>query len=170
MTGFRSTRIGWRPIYPLLLAFSFSCFIGTLASDIAYWRTADVMWTDFSDWLVTVGVIVGYATLMVALIESFILRSGRLYRPTWLYAIGMIVALILATFNMLVHTRDAWTSVVPWGIALSALVVVIAIVTGWTTRETYEPVISREPAIPPEPTVAREPAVPRELARSKVTG
>jgi hypothetical protein len=78
----------------------------------SYWRTADIVWADFSDWLVTVGVIFGYVTLVVALIEIFVLRTGRLYRPNWFFPIGMVVALILATFNMLVHTRDAWTSVV----------------------------------------------------------
>ena len=41
-----------------------------------------MMWADFSDWLLTVGVIVGYATVVVALIETFAIRSplrgGRL--------------------------------------------------------------------------------------------
>jgi uncharacterized membrane protein len=41
------------------------------------------------------------------------------------------VALVLATLNMLVHTHDAWTSVVPWGLTLSALVVLILLFTGW---------------------------------------
>jgi uncharacterized membrane protein len=45
--------------------------------------------------------------------------------------IGNLIALVLATFNMLIHTRDAWTSVVPWGIVLSAVVVVIFLFTGW---------------------------------------
>jgi uncharacterized membrane protein len=169
MASLRSTRIGRRPLYPLLLAFSISCFIGTLVSDIAYWRTADVVWADFSDWLVTAGVIVGYVTLIVALIEIVILRSGRLHRPNWLYAIGMIVALILATFDMLVHTRDAWTSVVPWGAVLSVLVVVIVLIASWMTRETYERE-TYEPAISCEPPIFSGPAVPREPASSKVTG
>jgi uncharacterized membrane protein len=138
--GFRSTaRIGGRAFYPLLAAFAVSCFVGTLAADIAYWRTADLMWADFADWLVTIGVVVGYVTILVALIEVFGLRSERLRRPTWPYAVGNIVTLILATLNMLVHTRDAWTSVVPWGLVLSAAVVVVALVTGWVTRETYAP-------------------------------
>jgi uncharacterized membrane protein len=137
---FRSTaRIGRRPFYPLLAVFAVSCFLGTLAADIAYWRTADLMWADFADWLVTIGVVVGYVTILVALIEVFGLRSGRLRRPTWPYAVGNIVTLILATLNMLVHTRDAWTSVVPWGLVLSAAMVVVALVTGWVTRETYAP-------------------------------
>ena len=166
MTGLRSTQIGWRPIYPLLLAFSISCFIGTLASDIAYWRTADVVWADFSDWLVTIGVIVGYATLVVGLIELFILRSGRLYRPPWLYAIGMIVALILATLDTLVHTRDAWTSVVPWGIVLSALVVIVAVAAGWMKRETDEPsyrvnLPAPRTCHPARAAITREPATRR---------
>jgi uncharacterized membrane protein len=138
--GFRSnTRMDGRPFYPLLVAFAVSCFLGTLATDIAYWWTADMMWADFSDWLVTTGVVVGYVTILVTLIEVFGLQSGRLHRPTWPYAVGNIVALILATLNMLVHTRDAWTSVVPWGVVLSAVVVVVALVTGWVTRETFAP-------------------------------
>jgi len=89
----------------------------------------------FSDWLVTIGVVAGYATLVVAVVEVFLMRKGRLHRPTPLFAIGMIVALIVAAFNAFVHTRDAWTSVVPWGVALSASVVFIALVVSWTTDE-----------------------------------
>ncbi len=38
---------------------------------------------------------------------------------------------MLAFFNVLVHTRDAWTSVVPWGLTLSVITVLILPVTGW---------------------------------------
>jgi uncharacterized membrane protein len=130
------TRIGRLPFYPWLLAFSVSCFIGTLVSDIAYWRTANIVWANFSNWLVTAGVIVGYTTLVVALIEVFLLQRGRFHRSNWFYAIGMIVALGLATIDMLVHTRDAWTSVVPSGVALSAAVVIVALLTGGVARNT----------------------------------
>jgi len=37
--------------------------------------------------------------------------------------------LVLAFFNNLVHSRDAWTSVVPTGLILSALTVAVMIVT-----------------------------------------
>jgi uncharacterized membrane protein len=152
MAHFRFARIDRRPLYPLLLAFAVSCFLGTLATDLAYWRTADVVWADFSDWLVTIGVVVGYATLVLAVIEIFVFRRRHFYRPNWLFTIGMIVALVVATFNALIHTRDAWTSIVPWGVVLSAIVVVLALVAGWTTtrtyRETYKTAGSREPVNP----------------------
>ncbi len=126
--------MGRRPFYPFLSAFAASCFLGTLATDLAYWRTADIMWADFSAWLVTVGVVVGYVTLVVALVELIV---GRTLRPSWLYVLGMVAALILATFNMLVHTRDTWTSVVPWGLVLSAAVVVVWLIATCMKRETY---------------------------------
>jgi uncharacterized membrane protein len=136
---YRSTvRIGRRPLYRRLAAFAAACFVGTLATDIAYWRTANVMWTDFSDWLLAVGVIVGYVAIVVALIEAFAIRSPLRGWMTWWYAIGSVVALILATFDMLVHTRDAWTSVVPWGLVLSAAIVLVLILTGWLTRATRD--------------------------------
>jgi uncharacterized membrane protein len=59
-----------RPFYPLLWAFAASCFLGTLVTDIAYWRTADIAWVDFSDWLVTAGVIIGYWRLWSLLLKS----------------------------------------------------------------------------------------------------
>jgi uncharacterized membrane protein len=39
--------------------------------------------------------------------------------------------LILAIFNVLIHTRDAWTSVVPTGLILSIVTVLILPITGW---------------------------------------
>jgi uncharacterized membrane protein len=109
-----------------------------LATDITYWRTANIMWTDFSDWLLTVGVVVGYVAIIVALIEIFAIRSPRRSRPAGWYALGSVVALILATLDMLVHTRDAWTSVVPWGLVLSAAIVLVLILTGLMTWQTYD--------------------------------
>jgi uncharacterized membrane protein len=114
----------------LLAPISSACFAGALLTDIAYWRSTEIMWANFSAWLISAGVIVGYLGAIVGLID---LLNSRVLRPrisVWLYLIGNAVALILATINMLVHTRDAWTSVVPWGLALSAAVTAILLITG----------------------------------------
>ena len=42
-----------------------------------------------------------------------------------------LIVLVLAFFNNLVHAADGWTSVVPWGLTLSALTVLVMLVTGW---------------------------------------
>ncbi len=105
-----SVGVGRQPFYRWLAAFSASCFVGTLVTDIVYWRTADMMWSDFSNWLLTVGVIVGYVTIIVALIETFAIRPPLRRRPTWPYAVGHV----------------------------AAAVVLVLVLTGWMTRETYD--------------------------------
>lgn len=128
----RSTaRIGEHPIHPMLVPFPIACFVGTLLTDIAYWRTANMMWADFSAWLVTVGVIFAYLAAIAGLVDFLSNRLIRAQAPAWPHVIGNLIVLVLATLNMLVHTRDAWTSVVPWGLALSTAVVLILLFTGW---------------------------------------
>jgi uncharacterized membrane protein len=127
-------RIAKHPAYPILVPFPIVCFIGMLLTDLAYWRTADMMWADFSAWLVAAGVVVGWLAVVVGLIDYLGNRLIGEQAPVWPHTVGNLVALVLATLNLMVHTRDAWTSVVPWGLALSAAVVLILLFTGWLGR------------------------------------
>jgi uncharacterized membrane protein len=124
-------QIAKHPIHPMLVPFPIVCFVGALAADIAYARTAEMMWADFSVWLLVVGTVMGVLAGIAGLIDFLGNRLIRAQRPAWLHMIGNIVALLLALLNTLVHTRDAWTSVVPVGLILSAIVVLILSVTGW---------------------------------------
>jgi uncharacterized membrane protein len=93
-----------------------------------------MMWADFSAWLVTTGVIFAYFAAIFGLIDFLGHRSIRAQPRAWPHAIGNVVLLILATLNMFVHSRDAWTSVVPWGLALSAATVLIVTFTVFMGR------------------------------------
>lgn len=128
----RSTaRIAGHPIHPMLVPVPIVCFVGALITDVTYFATANIMWADFSTWLITIGVIMGVLAAIAGLIDFLGNRLIRTRRPAWPHVLGNLLVLVLATFNMLVHGRDAWTSVVPTGLILSALVVLILPVTGW---------------------------------------
>jgi uncharacterized membrane protein len=58
-------------------------------------------------------------------------RHIRDLRAVWIHAGGNALALVLAIANAFVHSRDAYTSVVPTGLVLSGLTVAILFVTGW---------------------------------------
>ena len=124
-------RIGSHPIHPMLVPIPIACFVGALLTDLLYWRTAAMQWANFSAWLVTVGVLVGWLAAIAGLIDFLGNRFIRAQPPAWPHFIGNAIALTIATVNMLVHSRDAWTSVVPAGLILSAVTVVLLLFTGW---------------------------------------
>jgi uncharacterized membrane protein len=118
-----------RSIYARLILVPTLCFIAALATDIVYTQNADMMWTNFSAWLLAIGLATAGLATLALLIDWF--RNRRLpgHRAPWLQLIGNLVVLVLGLFDNLIHTRDAWTSVVPTGLTLSALTVVAILVT-----------------------------------------
>ena len=54
-----TAQIARRPIHPMLVPVPIVCFIGALITDIMYLVTAEMMWEDFSAWLLSVGFIIG---------------------------------------------------------------------------------------------------------------
>jgi uncharacterized membrane protein len=129
-----TVQVAKRPIHPMLVSFPIVCFVGALVTDVAYASTAEMMWADFSAWLLAVGMITGVLAAIAGLIDFFSNRLIRTHALAWLHMIGNLVVLLLALLNTLVHTRDAWTSVVPLGLTLSAIVVLILCFTTWLGR------------------------------------
>ncbi|MGC1301227.1 MAG: DUF2231 domain-containing protein [Caulobacteraceae bacterium] len=123
--------IGGHPIHAMLVPIPIVCFFGTLVTDIVYWRTEIMMWADISAWLLAVGLVVAVFVVLAGVADFFGDRRIRSLRQAWVHGIGNGVALVLAIFNAFVHSRDAYTSVVPTGLVLSALVVLILLVTAW---------------------------------------
>jgi uncharacterized membrane protein len=128
----RSTaQIAGYPIHPMLVPFPIACFLGALITDVAYWRSAQMMWADFSAWLLAIGLVMGGLAAVAGLIDFLGNRLIRTQAPAWPHMLGNIVVLLLALLNSFVHTRDAWTSVVPLGMTLSSITVLIMLATGW---------------------------------------
>jgi uncharacterized membrane protein len=123
--------VAGRSIFRLLVSFPIACFCAALATDIAYSQTAQMLWADFSAWLLAAGGIVGALAFIAGFIGIVADRTARRRGAAWLPLVGGLVVLVLALFNNLVHSRDAWTSVVPTGLALSAVTVVAMLITIW---------------------------------------
>lgn len=126
-----------------LKALAASCLLGALATDIAYWRTTDFLWADFSDWLITAAVVVGAVAFLVALVEA-LLRRRRGPFP-WILGLLNVIAWLLAVADMFFHTRDSWTSVAPWGLALSFLAVLFVFIAEWMQHATSASRLAEEP-------------------------
>ncbi|WP_413708757.1 DUF2231 domain-containing protein [Rhizobium sp. Rhizsp82] len=109
------------------LHFAAACFTGALITDIAYSQTAEMTWANFSAWLLTAGLLLGGLALLAGLVD---LARGR-FRfaggAALLYVLGNIAVFVVSLFNAFIHSRDAWTSVVPTGLALSVVAFVLMI-------------------------------------------
>jgi uncharacterized membrane protein len=117
-------------VHRFLMSFPVACFVLVLLSDIAYWRTSFLMWHDFSSWLLFAGLVGGLFAVIAGAVGLFFYPRVRLGWPYWL---GTLVTLCLGLVNSLVHAGDGWTAIVPAGLALSALTVLVMIVTAWFT-------------------------------------
>ena len=141
------TRIDGHPFLRFVAAFPIAGFAGALVTDVAYALTADMIWSDFSDWLLAVAAVMGLIGGVAGLVE--LLRNPLLRRQgaAWLTALGCGVTLALGILNNLVHSRDAWTSVVPQGVVLSAATVIIMLVTLAIGVTRVFPIVIAEPAL-----------------------
>jgi len=120
------------PIHPLLVSFPIAYFTAAFVSDLAYWRTAAVLWETFSDWLITAGLVMtGFAAIAFVI---DLIRGKRMDRLTWPHAVGYALAVLLSLLNAFVHSRDGYTAVVPTGLTLSGLVVLTLLITGLMGR------------------------------------
>ncbi|HWE99189.1 MAG TPA: DUF2231 domain-containing protein [Caulobacteraceae bacterium] len=126
-----TARIAGHPIHPMLVPFPIACFAGTLLCDIAYAATAQMQWSNMAAWLLAVGLVISIFVVVAGAIDFLGDRRIRNLQAAWIHSVGNGVALCLAILDLLVHSRDAYTSVMPEGLGLSVLVVLILFVTGW---------------------------------------
>lgn len=126
-----SANAGGHPIHGLLAAYPVACFTGAFLTDIAYAETYNMQWANFSIWLITAGCVMGVLAALAGIVDYVLRRRARTRRPGPVHTLGNLLVLVLSIVNAFVHSRDAYTSVVPTGIILSGIVAVLVLVTAW---------------------------------------
>src|SRR5882672_7255485 len=114
-------------LHPTLIASGAALLAAAFATDFVYWRTLLFQWNNFSIWLLTGGLVLAALAGMILLLEAVLQRVGRI---SWWRFIGFTVAALVSLLNAFVHSRDAYTAVVPEGLILSAIVTVVLVVLG----------------------------------------
>lgn len=122
------TRCALHSLNAVLLAGALALFLGTLLSDIVYFRTYEIQWNNFSSWLLAGGLVVGAFVFLAAVIELF--RNRWRVWPVLIYALLLLATWVLGFIDALVHAKDAWATM-PGGLVLSVIVVVLACAALW---------------------------------------
>lgn len=118
-------------LHPFFVSLGGTLLIAAFASDIMYSQTSLIQWSNASEWLIAVGLVFALIAAIVLLIE--VLARGA--RISWLDFVLLAAAALLSLVNAFVHSRDAWTTVVPQGMwlsGISALLLLIVGLRGWS--------------------------------------
>ena len=123
------------PISAILLPIPIICFIGALATDLAYDGSGgNLIWVNFSSWLIATGLLFGGILIVLMLIDMFRLPELR-SSEGWAGFVLLVAAWVVELINSLVHTRDGWTAVVPLGLILSTVGALQILMYGWLWHE-----------------------------------
>jgi len=120
-------------LHGIALSFPVALFSLGLACDIAYLRTAEIQWTNFSSWAIAGALLFCGIVLAVALVTwvARMRRPGGARRLAYLLVLAVLFALGLV--NAFHHARDGWSSVGTTGLLLSIATTLLALVAGWMT-------------------------------------
>ena len=118
-----------RPLHAMLLAGSVPLFLGALLSDIAYFNSYQIQWSNFAAWLIAGGLVFCGLALLFALVN--LIRAERKGGRATLYFVLLLATWVLGLVNAFEHAKDAW-AVMPSGLVLSVIVTGLAAVAAWT--------------------------------------
>ena len=119
-------------LHPGFIAAGSTLLMASFATDVMYWNTSNWQWANSSAWLITAGLVLALIATIFLIIDLLSRRAGGV---KWLSFLLVAAAALLSLLNVFVHSRDGWTSVVPEGISLSAIVTILLLVaaaSGWT--------------------------------------
>jgi len=126
------------PLYSMLLPVPVVCFLGVVLTDLTYLGSGgNLVWLDFSSWLLLAGLVFGLLGAIVLLID--IVRSRGMRTGTgWAHLLFFYAALLVELFSMFIHQRDGWTAVAGLGLALSIIGAVLVLIAAWLHRPAVE--------------------------------
>src|SRR5436305_15292972 len=93
-----TAQIAGHPIHPLLSPFPIACFVLTLLSYLAFWRTSNEFWATASLWLLGVGLIMAALAAVMGVIDVMGDIQVRNLSDAWLHAGGNVLAVVLELY------------------------------------------------------------------------
>ena len=116
------------PLHTIFLAGAFPLFLVALLSDIAYFRTFQIQWSNFASWLIAGGLVfLGFA-LLFAVIN--LCQAGHKTGRPLVYFLLVLVTWVLGLINAFEHAKDAF-AIMPAGLILSVIVTLLSVVAAW---------------------------------------
>ncbi|TCM13025.1 putative membrane protein [Novosphingobium sp. PhB165] len=128
-TGSAVALVG-HPLHVMMVHFPIAFVVATLGVDIFYWWSGDPFWLRVSLWSAGFTFWTGVAASVVGTAELLLVRGIRMHEASWSHAIAAmtLVAISGANWGLRLGYPE---SILPHGLALSALAATVAGFAGW---------------------------------------
>jgi len=113
-------------LHTILLAGSVSLFLGALLSDIAYYNTYQIQWSNFASWL-NAGALLFAGLALVFALANLLRARTKAGRPL-AYFVLLLVTFVIGLVNAFQHAKDAW-ALMPTGLIMSVVVFILICIT-----------------------------------------
>src|SRR4029078_11337570 len=128
MTKPQSTpKIAGHPLHPMLVPFPIAGFVGALVCDLI--GTADPFWFKASEYLLGAGIIMALLAAVMGLTDFLGDSRIRALTIAWVHFLGNLVVVLIEAFNW--FRRYSSGAADSTGTTLSALAVLLMLITGW---------------------------------------
>lgn len=133
----RSTaQIAGHPIHPMLVPFPIAFLVATFLCDLVFWRSGNAFWAIAAMWLLGAALVSAAAAALAGLTDFIGEPRIRALSVARLHFIGNVLAVVLSLISFVLRwLNGAEAGVFPWGIWLSAAVVLLLLITGWLGGE-----------------------------------
>ena len=118
------------PIHVMMVHFPVAFVIATLGVDVFYWWSGDPFWVRVGLWSTGMAFWSGVAASIVGTAELLLVRGIRLLEASWSHAVAAMTLVAIAGANWGLRLVDT-DSILPHGLALSALASVMVGFAGW---------------------------------------
>ncbi|MDZ4306934.1 DUF2231 domain-containing protein [Allopontixanthobacter sp.] len=119
------------PLHGIFLAFPVALYPAALLSDVTYLNTAVIQWANFSSWLLVGANFFAALVLVWAVISLFAGRARHARGRGILYLVIIAIMFAVGFLNSLQHARDGWHSVGTFGLAMSIVCSLLALVAAF---------------------------------------
>lgn len=123
--------VAGHPVHAMLVAFPISGAFATAGCDVAWWWTGDLFWARAALWASGGAFGMGILAALSGLAELLLVPGVRRRAAAWSHAVMAMALLAVLGASWGVRLQGAAGAILPWGIALSALALLLVAVTGW---------------------------------------
>ena len=118
------------PIHVIMVHFPIAFAVATLGVDVFYWFSGDAFWARVGIWSTGMAFWSGVAASIVGTGELLLVRGIRLLEASWSHAVAAMTLVAIVGANWGLRLIDP-ASILPHGLALSALATVMVGFAGW---------------------------------------